>query len=157
MKEVLIFVLVVLAIAAGGIELASRSVYQEPMALREDTPGEFSTPEEALESYIWARNNRDYYTYLEALGKTARIQITREMEHEASLWGRVPEYEIYEENQFGPIVRYRLFQVFIAPNGNRFPDQRIDMYLMEKEGRWVVLPEGVERTVWLIRSRTYGR
>ncbi|HNT29958.1 MAG TPA: hypothetical protein PKL83_03325 [bacterium] len=150
MKQVLGCFGIIIVVFIVGLLLFEKAVVKEPEPLRQETPGVFDSYDATLETYIWARNEEDYATYRECLGLSGDFEETAEIESEMSLWGEITEYEIQKVRQYGELVIVQVVQDYRAPNGNRFTGQRADYYFQKRLGRWVYLPDGIERSiVWL--------
>ena len=127
------------------------------MPLREDTPAKFDTPEDALDSYIWANNSKDYLTYLECIGKSGNYEITCEDTDDMELWGQIENYEDQKVTRYADWGIVRVQQDYKSAGGNfsiskRLYGQLKDYYFIERDGRWVYLEEGLERTVVTVKN-----
>ncbi len=152
MKQLLGCFGIIVCVVLGAVYAFDRVVEKTPLPLRESSASLFSTPEKALETWLYARNERDYTLYLEALGKSGTIEISADTQYDMDLWGRILDYEITRRTRFEDLVIIQLKQDFQAPNANIFPGQLEDYYFHFRGDRWVYLPPGLERTIVWIKS-----
>jgi|GEM_PF-4614258 len=150
MKQILGCFGIIVVVVLVAVYSFDRVVEKNPEPLKDSSASLFSTPEIALTTCLFARNERDYQLYQECLGKSGSVEVTEDDQYDMKLWSSVLDYEIMKRKRYDNLVIIQLRQDTQAPNANLFTGQLEDYYFHTREGRWVYLPVGLERTiVWL--------
>ncbi len=156
MKSCLFFVAVFALILLVGLEIFGLVLMHTPAPMMKDSLGVYDTPEHALDTYIAARNAKDYLHFLECQGQDTNVDITPKISADMVLWGSINNYSVSNIERHQDMARVTVTQDFVSDGGNSFPGQKVDYYFNNQSGRWIYLPSGMKQTVLWLRASVMG-